>query len=59
MEARKLNEHERLVVYEGGIEIGRKEGKAEVAKNLISLGVPPATITKATGLSEAEITSLK
>ena len=63
MEARKLSEHERLVVYEGGIEIGRREGieksKKEIAQNLLSLDVSPATISKATGLSEAEITSLK
>ena len=63
MEARKLSEHERLGVYEGGIEIGRREGieksKKEIAQNLLSLDVSPATISKATGLSEAEITSLK
>ena len=55
----KLSERERLVVYEGGIEIGRREGKEEVAKKLLSLNVSHETISKATGLSEQEIASLK
>ena len=59
MEARKLSEHERLVVYEGGIEIGIQQRNVEIAKNLLALGVVPATISKATGLTEEQILALK
>lgn len=59
----KLSERERLVVYEGGIEIGRIEGmekeRKKNAKSLLSLGVPVETIAKATGLSEEQILALK
>ena len=67
----KLSERERLVVYEGGIEIGRLEGMKEGmekgmekerkknAKSFLSLGVPVETIAKATGLSEEQILALK
>lgn len=66
----KLSERERLVVYEGGIEIGRLEGMEEGmekgmekerkknAKSFLSLGVPVETIAKATGLSEEQILAL-
>ncbi|GHV55787.1 hypothetical protein FACS1894216_18890 [Synergistales bacterium] len=38
---------------------GKAEGKAEIAKNLLGLGVDYETIAKATGLSVAEIESLR
>ncbi|GHV30760.1 hypothetical protein FACS1894167_12110 [Synergistales bacterium] len=38
---------------------GLAKGKAEIAKNLLSLGVDYETIAKATGLSVAEIESLR
>ena len=37
---------------------GKAEGKAEVAKSLLSLNVPAATIAKATGFSEEQILAL-
>lgn len=67
MEARKLSEHERLVVYEGGYEIGMMEGmekgtqqrNAEIAKNLLAMHMSPNDIAKATGLTEEQILALK
>ena len=41
-----------------GREEGREEERTKNAKNLLALGVDPATIVKATGLSEAEMASL-
>ena len=41
-----------------GREEGREEERTKNAKNLLALGVDPATIAKATGLSEAEMASL-
>ena len=38
---------------------GREEERTKNAKNLLALGVDPATIAKATGLSEAEMARLK
>ena len=71
MEALHLNERERLVIHEGGIIIGREEGKAEgiaigkaegiaeVARNLLKMGMPVEDIAKATSLSEEEINALR
>ena len=42
-----------------GREEGREEERAKNAKNFLALGVDPATIAKATGLSESEIAALK
>ena len=42
-----------------GREEGREEERTKNAKNLLALGVDPATIAKATGLSEAEMARLK
>ena len=74
MEALHLNERERLVIHEGGYIIGKQDGleegraeglakglakgKAEVAKNLLEMGVPTETVSKATGLSAKEIAAL-
>ena len=41
-----------------GREEGREEERTKNAKNLLALGVDPATIAKATGLSEAEMANL-
>ncbi len=38
---------------------GRQEGRLDVAKRLLSLGIDKETIIKASGLSEREIDSLK
>ena len=63
MEALHLNERERLVIHEGGIIIGREEGKAEtqarIARNLLKMGMPVEEIAKATSLSEEEINALR
>jgi predicted transposase/invertase (TIGR01784 family) len=42
-----------------GIQKGRQEGIYEVARNLLQLGLPVAQIETATGLSSAEILSLR
>ena len=44
--------------FEGKIE-GKEERNIEVAKNLLNLGISVSDISKATGLSEAEINGLK
>ena len=75
MEALHLNERERLVIHEGGIIIGREEGRAEgiaigraegkaetqarIARNLLKMGMPVEEIAKATSLSEEQIAALK
>ena len=45
-----------------GLAKGKAEGKAEsqreIAKNFLALGIDPATIAKATGLSEDEVRKL-
>lgn len=43
---------------EKGLVAGRSEGKADVARNMKSLGMSMADIIRFTGLSEAEISSL-
>lgn len=56
---------ESIKVYRDNIAIaerdwmeGKAAGLAEVAKNLKDMGLPPADISKATGLTEAEIEAL-
>ncbi len=44
---------------EEGREEGKAQGKAETAINLLSMGIDIQTIAKATGLTEAEIRSLR
>ncbi len=57
----KLRDNERSYQYaeDRGIEIGEergvKIGKLEIAKKMMSLGMPMEDITKLTGLSAAEI----
>ena len=41
-----------------GLELGIKEGKTEIAKNLLKLQMKISDIAKATGLSEKEINAL-
>ena len=59
--AEGLAEGEAKGKAEGKIE-GKAEGKAEsqreIAKNFLALGIDPATIAKATGLSEEEVRKL-
>ena len=42
-----------------GREEGREEERVKNAKNLLALDVAPATIAKATGLTEEQILALK
>ena len=61
--ARKEGKAEGLAEGEAnGLARGKIEGKAEsqreIAKNLAALGMDPATIAKATGLSEEEVRKL-
>ncbi|EGK12292.1 Rpn family recombination-promoting nuclease/putative transposase [Kroppenstedtia eburnea] len=63
-EARYLYEMRRKALLdersmmEGAREEGMAEGKAQVAKNLLQMGMEIASIAKATGLTEAEIRKL-
>lgn len=41
-----------------GLEEGEKKGKIQVARNLLEMGMSSAAISKATGLSESEISQL-
>lgn len=67
MKALELNERERTVIYEGGIEIGRLEGmekgiqqrSIEIAKTLLADGIPVEQIVKWTGLTEEQVLALK
>ena len=43
---------------EEGITIGRTGEKADIAKNLLEMGMPVADIVKATGLTEDEVAKL-
>ena len=38
-----------------GIGIGRAEGRAEVARRMVAMGMSPADVSRFTGLSEAEV----
>jgi predicted transposase/invertase (TIGR01784 family) len=59
MEALHLSERERKVIYEGGIIVGREEGRSEMrleaARALFAEGVPIETIAKALSLTEEEM----
>ena len=67
MKALELNERERTVIYEGGIEIGRLEGmekgiqqrSIEIAKTLLADGIPVEQIVKWTGLTEEQVLALR
>jgi predicted transposase/invertase (TIGR01784 family) len=45
-------------VVDTSFEEGKLEGKLEIARNLLRLGLPLAQIAQATGLSEDEITEI-
>lgn len=48
-----------LAINEGRYEQGIKEGKIEIAKNLLRINLPLEQISAATGLSVDEIKKLK
>ncbi len=55
----KFDEGSRIATaIEKGKTEGLSQGKAEVAKNLLEMGVPAETVAKATGLSAEEIAAL-
>ena len=45
--------------YQKGMEKGEQNKSIEIARNLLTLGLPDAQIIQATGLSQEEIESLK
>jgi predicted transposase/invertase (TIGR01784 family) len=47
------------VWLEEGIEKGRQEGQAELARKLIALGVSAETIMKATGFSREQLEAIQ
>ena len=47
------------VWLEEGIEKGRQEGQAELARKLIAMGVSAETIMKATGFSREQLDSIQ
>ena len=63
MEALQISDRDRKVIYEGGIIVGKQQGREEkgleIALNLISMGLSNADISKATGLSEPDIDKLR
>ena len=58
MEALHLNERDRLEYGEDRFAEGLTEGKAEVANNLLAMGMSSETVSKSTGLSAEEIATL-
>ena len=44
---------------EEGMEKGREEALLQTDRNFLALGIPPADVAKATGLSEDDIANLK
>ncbi len=62
-EARQKYLHDEASMIEGaksaGIAEGIYKGKRDVTKNMLAMGLDIATITKATGLTEDEIKSIK
>ena len=59
MEAKRLNDRERLVVHEGGIMIGRVEEKHDIAKAMLAKGLDPGLVAECTGLSVEEVEELR
>ena len=60
MEALHLNERERTVIYEGGIIMGREEGRAEgtitTAKKLIAeYGLSPEDVARSLGIDKGDL----
>ena len=49
---------EKNVLFAEGLAEGKAESQREIAKNFLALGIDPATIAKATGLSEEEVRKL-
>lgn len=44
---------------ERGIEKGRNEGKLEVARSLLKMGMPHASVLEATGLTEEDLAQIR
>jgi len=57
-EAREFSRYERNSIIADAKEEGREEGRKEIARNLLALGVELQKIAEATGLSEEEIKKL-
>ncbi|MFE4714770.1 Rpn family recombination-promoting nuclease/putative transposase [Paenibacillus sp. NPDC056722] len=58
-EARQKYLHDEASMVEGAKSAGIIEGKLQVARNLLAMGMDYAAVAKATGLSEGEIKSIK
>ncbi|WP_046500937.1 Rpn family recombination-promoting nuclease/putative transposase [Paenibacillus riograndensis] len=58
-EARQKYLHDEASMIEGAKSAGIIEGKLQVARNLLAMGMDYAAVAKATGLSEDEIRSIK
>jgi predicted transposase/invertase (TIGR01784 family) len=58
-EARQKYLHDEASMVEGAKSAGVIEGKLQVARNLLAMGMDFAAVAKATGLSEGEIKSIK
>ncbi|AIQ10785.1 hypothetical protein PDUR_01160 [Paenibacillus durus] len=58
-EARQKYLHDEASMVEGAKSAGIIEGKMQVARNMLAMGLDIATIAKATGLTEDEIKSIK
>ena len=62
MEAMHLNDRERLVIHEGGVMIGREEGREEekrrIALAMLADEMEIPLVAKYSGLSEEEVKNL-
>lgn len=58
-EARQKYLHDEASMIEGAKSAGIIEGKLQVARNLLAMGMDYVAVAKATGLSEEEIRSIK
>lgn len=58
-EARQKYLHDEASMVEGAKSAGIIEGKLQVARNLLAMGMDYAAVAKATGLREDEIKSIK
>ena len=53
-----IDDDEREDIAQANFEYGKAEGRAEVAKNLLAMGLSPEQVSQATGLTDKEIKAL-
>lgn len=53
-----IDDDEREDIAQANFEYGKAEGRAEVAKNLLAMGLSPEQVSQATGLTDEEIKAI-